>query len=76
MRAEPSARDDRRKLLFGTRKGEAVQETLDRLMCSSQDQLYSGFSQEELATLDRLQKKMLRNISALTQNHSKEDSKT
>ena len=35
-----------------------------------------GLSQEELATLDRLQKKMLRNISALTQNHSKEDSKT
>ena len=72
VRAEPCARDDRRKLLFGTRKGEAVQETLDRLICSSQDQLYSGFSQEELTTLDRLQKKMLRNLSALMQQDSKE----
>ena len=72
VRAEPCARDDRRKLLFGTRKGEAVQETLDRLMCSSQDQLYSGFSQEELTTLDRLQRKMLRNRSALMQQDSKE----
>ena len=72
VRVEPCARDDRRKLLFGTRKGEAVQETLDRLMCSSQDQLYSGFSQEELTTLDRLQKKMLRNLSALMQQDSKE----
>ena len=41
-------------------------------MCSSQDQLYSGFSQEELTTLDRLQKKMLRNLSALMQQDSKE----
>ena len=34
-----------------------------------------GFSQEELATLDRLQKKMLRNLAELTQHNSKEESK-
>jgi len=49
---------------------------LDRAICEAQNQLYSGFSPEELATLDRLQKKMLRNLSALTQNHSKEVSKS
>lgn len=76
VRVEPCARDDRKKILFGTDKGEEVREFLHQSICSAQDQLYSGFSQEELATLDRLQKKMLRNISALTQNHSKEDSKT
>ena len=51
-------------------------EFLDRAICEAQNQLYSGFSPEELATLDRLQKKMLRNLSALTQNHSKEVSKS
>ena len=48
----------------------------DRKKILFQNQLYSGFSPEELATLDRLQKKMLRNLSALTQNHSKEVSKS
>ena len=67
VRAEPCAQDDRKKLLFGTNKGEQVREFLDRSIVSAQDQLYSGFSLDELATLDRLQKKMLRNLSALTQ---------
>ena len=53
-----------------------AREFLDRAICEAQNQLYSGFSPEELATLDRLQKKMLRNLSALTQNHSKEVSKS
>ena len=72
VRVEPCAQDDRKKILFGTGKGEALQEALDHLMCRSQDWLYSGFSQEDLATLDRLQKKMLRNLSAMTQNFKKE----
>ena len=76
VRVEPCARDDRKKILFGTDKGKEAREFLDRAICEAQDQLYSGFSPEELATLDRLQKKMLQNLSALTQNHSKEVSKS
>ena len=95
VRVEPCARDDRKKILFGTDKGKEAREFLDRAICEAQNQLYSGFSPEELATLDRLQKKMLpgfspeelatldrlqkkmlQNLSALTQNHSKEVSKS
>ena len=75
VRVEPCARDDRKKILFGTDKGKEAREFLDRAICEAQNQLYSGFSPEELATLDRLQKKMLQNLSALTQNHSKESCK-
>ena len=67
VRAEPCARDDRKKLLFGTEKGAQVQEFLDSAILQAQDRLYDGFSQEELAALDRLQKKMLRNLSAWKQ---------
>ena len=67
VRAEPCARDDRKKLLFGTEKGAQVQEFLDGAILQAQDRLYDGFSQEELAALDRLQKKMLRNLSAWKQ---------
>ena len=67
VRTEPCARDDRKKLLFGTEKGAQVREFLDSAILQTQDRLYSGFTQEELATLDRLQKKMLRNLSAWKQ---------
>ena len=76
VRVEPCARDDRKKFLFGTDKGKEVRDFLNRSIVSAQDQLYSGFSLDELATLDRLQKKMLRNLSALTQQNSKEVSKS
>ena len=74
VRAEPCARDDRKELLFGTEKGARVRAFLDGAILQAQDRLYGGFSQEELAALDRLQKKMLRNLSALTKHHSKEES--
>lgn len=67
VRAEPCARDDRKKLLFGTEKGARVRAFLDGAILQAQDRLYGGFSQEELAALDRLQKKMLRNLSAWKQ---------
>ena len=73
VRVEPCVRDDRRKLLFGTRKGEEVREFLDRTLIFAQDQLYREFSAQELAELDRLQKKMLRNLSGLTQSDCKEE---
>ena len=72
VRVERCARDDRRKLLLGTEKGKEVRAFLDRAISETQDQLFSGFSQEELAALDCLQKKMLRNLSAMTQNFKKE----
>ena len=73
VRVEPCVRDDRRKLLFGTRKGEEVRDFLDRTILLAQDQLYREFSAQELAELDRLQKKMLRNLSGLTQSDCKEE---
>ena len=73
VRVEPCVQDDRRKLLFGTRKGEEVRDFLDRTILRAQDQLYREFSAQELAELDRLQKKMLRNLSELTQSDCKEE---
>ena len=70
---EPCVQDDRRKLLFGTRKGEEVRDFLDRTILRAQDQLYREFSAQELAELDRLQKKMLRNLSELTRSDCKEE---
>ena len=72
VRTEPCAQDDRKKLLFGTEKGERVREFLDGAILQTQDWLYDGFTQEELATLDRLQKKMLRNLSQWKQCNCKE----
>ena len=76
VRVEPCARDDRRKILFGTEKGKEVRDFLDRAICGAQDRLYFGFSTEELATLDRLQKKMLRKLSVPARCNSKEEFKT
>ena len=73
VRVEPCVRDDRRKLLFGTRKGEEVRDFLGRTILLAQGQLYREFSAQELAELDRLQKKMLRNLSGLTQSDCKEE---
>lgn len=64
VRVEHCQGDDRRKLFFGTEKGAEVQAFLDRSMCVVQDQLYDGFSNEDLCTLDRMQKQMLKNLSA------------
>ena len=76
VRVDPCREDDRRKLLFGTEKGEEVREFLDRSLLCIQDQLYRGFTPRELTTLDRLQKRMLWNLSVLTQPDCKEESKS
>ena len=73
VRVEPCARDDRRKLLFVTEKGEQVREFLDQSIARAQDRLYEGFSREELADLNRMQKKMLRNLSTRSNPDSKEE---
>ena len=56
VRVEPYKLDERKKLLFATEKGETVRESMDNLV-------YRGFTEEEIRTLDCLQKKMLRNLS-------------
>lgn len=67
VRVEHCAGDDRRKLLFATEKATQLQTFLSQTTGQIQHRLYDCFSQEELATLDRLQKKLLNNLSILTQ---------
>ena len=63
VRVEPCVEDDRRKRLFGTEKGERIRQELDAAVRGAQERPYRGFSEEELATLDRLQEKLLHNLS-------------
>lgn len=74
LQAVPCADDDRRKLLTGTAKGREVQQFLDCSLHQVQAQLYENFSQAELNTLDCLQKKMLRNLSALSEDFEEVES--
>lgn len=67
VRVEHCVGDDRRKLLFATDKAKQTEEFLYRATGLIQERLYECFSPEELATLDRLQKKLLNNLSLLTQ---------
>ncbi len=67
VRVEHCAGDDRRKLLFATEKATQLQDFLSHTTVQIRQRLYDCFSQEELATLDRLQKKLLNNLSILTQ---------
>lgn len=57
VRVEQCAGDDRRKLLFATEKAKEVEEFLSHATRQIRQRLYACFSQEELATLDRLQKR-------------------
>ena len=74
VRVEHCDNDDRRKLLYGTEKCKQMQKYLDQTLCVVQDQLFCGFSQEELDTLERLQEKMLKNLLALNPQKQKEES--
>lgn len=72
LRVEHCADDDRRKLLFGTEKSHRDREKLERAVRLSERQLYGCFSEEELRTLDGMQQKLLRHLSALTEERRKE----
>ena len=72
VRKEPCLEDDRRSLLFGTEKGRQLQGALETFLRSMEDALYRDFSPKELSTLDRLQKKMLRNLSATQREATKQ----
>lgn len=76
VRAELCREDDRRRLLFTTEKGRRQQALLITAVRSVEDALYQGFSPEELSTLDRLQKRMLQNVSAVHTQIHKEASAT
>ena len=76
MRVEPCARDDRKKIPLRTDKGKEGPGVSGPGHLRGPEPRLFRLSPEELATLDRLQKKMLQNLSALTQNHSKEVSKS
>ena len=74
VQVSPCQGDDRRKILSGTQKGEQMQERLRGVLADIHSQLYDGFSEGELQELDRLQKKMLQNLSRFTKNGSQEES--
>lgn len=74
VRAECCVGDDRYKLLFATEKGQQAQKYLDGVANTAQHQMYSCFSQDELVTLNRLQRKLLQNILSLIDNTQKEAS--
>lgn len=76
VRVEHCDGDDRRKLLFGTEKGQQVHTYLDRSIRRVQDRLCDHFTQEELNTLSHLQGKMLKNLSALRDQTEKEEIKS
>lgn len=76
VRVEHCDGDDRRKLLFGTEKGQQVHTYLDRSIRRVQDRLCDHFTQEELNTLSYLQGKMLENLSALRDQTEKEEIKS
>lgn len=63
VRVEPCRLDERRKLIYVTDKGARVREIMDSTLRRIPDMLYRGFSAEEIETLNRLQKKMLHNLT-------------
>ena len=69
VRVEAYRLDERRKLLFANDKGRRARDVMDAALRAIPEQLYRGFTPEELGTLMRLQKKMLANL-ADTEVHS------
>ena len=63
VRVEPYKLDERRKLIFATEKSEKVHAGMMAAIADLPRVLYSGFTEEELEALNRLQKKMLKNLS-------------
>ena len=70
---EPSCEDGRQRLLYGTEEGRQLKVFLERSIAASENQLYRGFSPGDLEALDRLQKKMLENLSPAPESKQKEE---
>lgn len=74
IRMEGCKSDDRQKLIFATEKGEESSAFLNRAHGSVKKRAYGCFTASELAQLDGLQKKMLRNLSELAKPQQLEGS--
>lgn len=61
--------DDRCKLVFGTQKGIEQQEFLEQSTQNTLNSIFHDFSQQELETLDHIQKKILNNLSNYAENN-------
>lgn len=74
IRIEGCKSDDRQKLIFATEKGEESSAFLNSALGSVKKRAYGCFTASELAQLDGLQKKMLRNLSELAKSRQLEGS--
>lgn len=63
VRVELCTEDNRRKMLYATEEAVRLEEFLVRAISDTCDRAYRGFSDAELEQLDRLQKKVMRNLS-------------
>ena len=70
---EPSCEDGRQRLLYGTHEGRQLKAFIEQSIASSEAQLYRGFSMAELTELERLQNKMLGNLSMSPEPVQKEE---
>ena len=68
IRVENSPDDDRKKLLFPTEQALQVQEFLEEAYKNSCDHIFDGFSDPEIREFDRMQKKILGNLSKYGKN--------
>ena len=62
VRVVPCRLDERKKLLYATEKCAGVRAAMDAMLRHIRESLCRGFTEEELSELNRLQKKMLRNL--------------
>ncbi len=70
---EPSCEGGRQRLLYGTHEGRQLKAFIEQSIASSEAQLYRGFSMAELTELERLQNKMLGNLSMSPEPVQKEE---
>lgn len=70
---ESSREDGRQRLLYGTHEGRQLKAFIEQSIASSEAQLYRGFSMAELMELERLQNKMLGNLSMSLEPVQKEE---
>ena len=74
IRMEGCKSDDRQKLIFATEKGKESSAFLNSALGSVKKRAYGCFTASELAQLDGLQRKMLRNLSELAKSRQLEGS--
>ena len=73
---QPWEGDERRRLLVGTEKAKVLRTFLETAFQSVEEVLYRGFSHRDLRDLNRLQQKMIRNLSAYQTDAQREASAT